>query len=343
MNMVKIILIVFLFLAMLACEEVVNESEVYYDEVENLALINSDGTDFHVIGKSYGYREKYFVNNDSQILIKTYKAFVLMNLDGSIVKRIPIDMEMRRSCISHDRSTIAFVGTNSEGQEIYLMKYDGTNLRKITHSPTVQKRFPSFSFDDKRIVYATRDKRFPTIEIVDIATGEVSLIRRDTIPTYKSIVPHWYLCFSRDDKYVFYIYEYWDNSRYREDLRAIYLENRNLKILEKNVSILGNIVVSTSSNKIIFMSADPLLHLFVLDYDSMNKIDLGEAPVGTLIDISDDGSKIVYGNESSYYDDEIVKINIDGTGRKILSEGGWPVFSSDASKVLFLKHEFVVL
>jgi len=62
-----------------------------------------------------------------------------------------------------------------------------------------------------------------------------------------------------------------------------------------------------------------------------------------VIDISDDGSKIVYGNESSYYDDEIVKINIDGTGRKILSEGGWPVFSSDASKVLFLKHELVVL
>ena len=90
------------------------------------------------------------------------------------------------------------------------------------------------------------------------------------------------------------------------------------------------------------MGSNPL-HIFASDYNGLNKNDLGETPIGTLINISENDTKIVFGNKNSYYDDNIIIMNLDGSDKKTLSEGGSPVLSTDGTKVLFIKKELRIL
>lgn len=344
MNLNKYSRLLFLSFFLIFSCETPTEEEVYYEDIYNLVLIDADGINKKIFADQYyGYVEKYFVNNDSQILIKRYDDFVLMNIDDSLVKNISLGLEMRRSCISHDRSKVAFIGTVNSEQEIYLMHYDGRNLHSITSTPNLQKRFPEFSHDGNLLVYATIQNNTPSIEVVDISSGLVTSIIKDTVDSKKSIIPFWYPCFSRNDELIFFIYEYWNSEKsvYQTALCSIDLTGNNFKIVENDVSRLGNIKTSSKSEKLFYVAGSNPLHLFVSDYNGLNKIDLGETPINTLINIARNDTKIVFGNESSYYEDDVVVMNLDGSVRKILSKGGSPVLSTDGTKVLFVKMEYL--
>ncbi len=320
-----------------------------YKEIQNLCIINSDGSSYSVIAQEYyATTEKYLVNNDSQILLAGYEEFILMNIDGSNIIQIPVSMDLLNTCISHDRSKIAFIGQKNSEQDIFIMDWNGSNLKKVTNTPSVAKRNPSFSFDGSKIVYiliySSQTQILPSLEIVDIISDETKVVLEDTNHASKSSSPYWYPCFGKDNDIIFYIYEYWSYEKniYEDALYSINVSGINNKIVENDVSRLGNIATTSHSQKIVFLGSGDPIHIFITDYNGLNKIDLGITPIGTFINISDDGTKIVYGNEQATYDDNIVIINSDGTDRKILIKGGSPVFSSDASRVLFIKKEIIV-
>ena len=337
--------LIFLFLTISLIISCSSPTEVDYEELYNLVLIDSDGNNKKILAdRYYGYVEKYFMNNNSQILLKRCDDFVLLNIDGTLEKRIPIEMEMRRSCISHDHSKVAFIGTLNSEQEIYLMDYNGNNLRTITSSPNLQKRCPVFSYDGNCIAYVTQDN-LASIEILNISTGQVKNITQKLNDNKRSFMPFWYPIFSNDDKLIFFIYEYWntDKSVFHRDLCSIDTSGNNFNIVENDVSRLGNILSSSKSEKLFYVMGSNPLHIFASDYNGLNKNDLGETPIGTLINISENDTKIVFGNKNSYYDDNIIIMNLDGSDKKTLSEGGSPVLSTDGTKVLFIKKELRIL
>ncbi len=334
------IIISILFLAF-SCSNLLQQE--YLEEVNNLVIINADGSNKRVlINEHYGSTEKYFVNNDSQILVKRYDDFVLLNLDGSVAKNIPTRMQMRRSCVSFDRSKVAFIGTDKDNkQELYLMDYDGDNLGAITATPNRQKRFPNFSRDGNRLLYTTMGEGSGAINIVDVSSGQVTILVQDSGSGRRSAIPYWSPIFSNDDASVFFIYDYWNDERagYQKALCSIDTSGSDLKVVENDVSGLGNIRTASNYDKIFFVGYGSSLHLFTSDYDGLNKSDLGETPLNTFIDLSLNDEKLVFGPEESNEAD-IVIVNIDGSGKTILSEGVSPTISTDGSKVLFVKKAY---
>ncbi len=92
---------------------------------------------------------------------------------------------------------LAFIANVDDNWDLFVMDEKGKHVKQLTHTPFDEKQ-PSWSHDGKRIVYATTEG---TVNIVDLATGNVKIILDSTGPG-KSEEP----VFSPDSNNILYVY-----------------------------------------------------------------------------------------------------------------------------------------
>ena len=72
-------------------------------------------------------------------------------------------------------SKIAFIATRSGKKEVYVVDYDGSNARQMTHDGVISVH-PSISADSRRIAYTGYQSGYPDVYVIDLATGARSKI-----------------------------------------------------------------------------------------------------------------------------------------------------------------------
>lgn len=75
-------------------------------------------------------------------------------------------------------SQICFSGGTTGDKEIYVVDYDGANLKQVTAHSSVSI-LPQFSPDGNRIAYLSFKDRFPFLYILDLTTGKSAPLSRD--------------------------------------------------------------------------------------------------------------------------------------------------------------------
>ena len=79
------------------------------------------------------------------------------------------------------QTKIAFISNRSGKKELYVMDYDGFNVRQITTDASISAR-PRWSADRNRIVYMSYKSRWPDEYVVDLASG-----RRTRVANYPGL------------------------------------------------------------------------------------------------------------------------------------------------------------
>jgi len=342
-KLIVVITLVFVFICS-SCD-LFNEPYSETLDVWNFCLIDSDGSNYKVLGELERYTSKYFVNEDSQILfidrfdIHGYELR-LMDIDGSNIQIINTDLNIGSNSISPNHSKIAFIGSNGSSSDIYIMDYDGSNLQKVTNSDISLAGISSFSNDGQYIVFNSSGSE---IQYIEILTGNVFTVLTDYYISNATEVIYRYPKFGKDDNIVFYIFGYrnTDDNSLVTALCSANLGEHNVKIIENDIARYSRFVVSPASEQIAFGSSDNIKHLNITDYNGLNKHDFGEMASTILIDISADGSKLVYGSEDLEYNNDISIINMSDLTKTVIAEGSSPVISADGSKVCFVRKEVI--
>src|ERR1051326_1576710 len=79
------------------------------------------------------------------------------------------------------QTKIAFISNRSGKKELYVMDYDGYNVRQITTDGSISAR-PRWSADRNRIVYLSYKSRWPDVYVIDLASG-----RRTRVANYPGL------------------------------------------------------------------------------------------------------------------------------------------------------------
>jgi len=75
-------------------------------------------------------------------------------------------------------SQICFSGFTSTNKEIYVVDYDGANLKRVTeHNST--SILPQFSPEGNRIAYLSFKDRFPFLYVLDLTSGRSTVLSKD--------------------------------------------------------------------------------------------------------------------------------------------------------------------
>ncbi|HET9809067.1 MAG TPA: LpqB family beta-propeller domain-containing protein, partial [Candidatus Limnocylindria bacterium] len=100
------------------------------------------------------------------------------------VDRMSVDLD---PAWSPDGEWIAFQGDEGAARGIWLVRPDGTGLRRLTDSTMSPASSPAWSPDGKRLAYVTRD----SIRIVYVADGTTRALRLDSLDRGPIRTPVW--------------------------------------------------------------------------------------------------------------------------------------------------------
>jgi len=115
------------------------------DEQNALMVVNADGTDPRVLtGRTVSLASRWSPDGKT-ILTESGGSLLLVPVDGAPVSAIRINggsaVKASRGAWSPDGTWIVFSRLTSTGEDIYIMRSDGTNLHQITHTPGVDEEF----------------------------------------------------------------------------------------------------------------------------------------------------------------------------------------------------------
>jgi Tol biopolymer transport system component len=220
-------------------------------------------------------------------------------------------------------------GTRSD---IYSMRPDGTDVRRLTEY-NGDDRFPSFSYDGKRIAYVSTRSNFEIYVMDADGTNETRLTNNTSSDLDPSFSPD-------GSKIVF--------SSNRDGNSEIYVmdaDGTNQTRLTSNTVGDGNPAFSPDGRKIVFNSARDgafVTEIYVMDVDGSNQTRLTfHALAAFAPSFSFDGTKITYalGRAGRAQDSEIFVMNANGSNPVRLTtnttEDSNPVFSTDGSQIFF--------
>jgi TolB protein len=119
---------------------------IHVDEEQNtLMVVNADGRDPRVLtDRKVGLASRWSPDGKT-ILTEANGSLLLAPVDGSQPSAIKIDADApvtaTRGAWSPDGTWIVFSRVTSTGEDIYVMRADGTNLRQITDTPGQDEEF----------------------------------------------------------------------------------------------------------------------------------------------------------------------------------------------------------
>lgn len=212
-----------LLLTLSNCSNPVDDWPNWSEESHPLCMMNSDGSGYQVIQDNITVSCMAIDNSKSQLMVLDGNEMRFLNYEGEITHEYEIGLEgITDPVFSADQRALLCMASdkNAKNKDLYLIQTDGSGLRKLTDSPNVTERYPSFSHQGDRIVYATLsvpDYKFSTIEIMDLASGDTTVMHsfENHLEPHISYNPFWYPVFSFDDKRVLF---YWHKRNSRTGL-----------------------------------------------------------------------------------------------------------------------------
>ncbi len=208
---------------------------------------------------------------------------------------------------------------NKSGDGIWSINTDGTELKKIT-SISIGDVLPSLSPDGTQISFASGD-----IYIVDI--DGTNLRNLTNTPNVQEGYPY----FSSDGNQIVYTTK-------QDSTNSIYIMEADggnktevLSTATTRYFLYRYPIFNSSGDTIFYKYRGQPRGLYSINTDGTNNTLLYEGYAGdTFPSISADGTKIVF-----YVSNDIFIMTGDGTNITRLAEGGWPMISSDGSKIVF--------
>lgn len=211
--------------------------------------------------------------------------------------------------------------------QIYIMERDGTNNIKISQNPDGNMR-PQFNHDGSRVIYYHSTIYTATLYSVNIDGTDHKKLQVSNLNTQKSYSVHPSenkIIFSSNLNWVFNVYEYSIS-----DSSSIKLTNEG----EYN----ANPVYSNSGAQFAFESrnSDGHINIFIMNTDGSGRHNLtSNFNTATTPVWSPDDLKILF-RSGNIDNEEQYKINVDGSGLKIITNNGYiPSWSPDMSRISY--------
>jgi TolB protein len=115
------------------------------EEHNTLMVVNADGSDPRVLtDRKVGLASRWSPDG-KMILTESGGSLLLAPVDGAQPSPIRVDagsaVKATRGGWSPDGTWIVFSRVTSTGEDIYIMRKDGTNLHQITDTPGVDEEF----------------------------------------------------------------------------------------------------------------------------------------------------------------------------------------------------------
>lgn len=341
-----------LLLTLSNCSNPVDDWPNRPEESYPLCMMNSDGSDYQVIQNNITVSCMAIDNAKAQIMVLDGNEMKFFNYEGDITHEYDINLDgITDPVFSFNQKFLLCMASdkNSKNKDLYLIPTDGSDLRKLTDSPNVAERYPSFSHQGDKIVYTTLsvpDYKFSTIEIMELAGGDTTVMHsfENHLEPHVSYNPFWYPVFSFDDRKVLF---YWQRRNNRTGLRytefhAIHVDNREMTLLDGSASFTGAIVTSAISDYALYMHLNSKSHLNLANSNGQffwqpTLMD----NYNTIYCFSPTENKFVYAKKArtNFSGDYVYLGDIEKKCLDKLRLGGHPVYSPDGKKILFVGYE----
>ncbi len=226
------------------------------------------------------------------------------------------------------RTRIAFISNQSGAKELYLIDYDGENVRQLTRDKSIALS-PAWSADGSRIAFVSYRRGDPDLYQISLSTGEITVISGRPGP---DMAP----AFSRDGRRLAFSMTIDGNT----ELHVAGSDGKNPRRITNNPGIDTSPTWSPTGDYVCYTSdRSGRPNLYVADADGTNLRRLTfEGSWNDSPDWSPDGSRIVYVSQMGR-DFKIWMIRVDGAEARALTGGPGsdenPKWSPDGRKILF--------
>ena len=247
--------------------------------------------------------------------------------------------QSRDGAFSPDGSTIVYVSRVGEHTQVFKMNRDGSNKKQITKGGT-SKYYPFFSPDAKKLVFMSVEDGKTRICTINVDGSQYGCV---TGLEHEFADPDW----STDGKRIIHYSDIDGNN----EIYTMDPDGGNRKRLTNHPASDQTPSYSPDGKHIVFVSdRDGNAEIYVMRSDGSNVRRLTFDPRTDRVPRwSPDGKKIIwYSREpsdvvgsgaSSWKGAEIYEINVDGTGRKQITQNltrdHGPVYSPDGKSILF--------
>jgi len=319
----------------------------------SLCVINSDGSNFQEFGENYSSQYLFLVQNDEKlILLNNDKLRIIDFASLNTINEIPLNFySIIHADISQDYKYLVLSATTNTNMDIYLLNLTDFEITNLTNSPDQIENHPSFSHNNKIILYTTSPTQSvygnQTISTYDLVKKQSDVILQK--PNHTDI---WnifnYPKFDLLDSNIYYI-KHSLNQGIFDSLFEFSIKHSSYKLLYSNLSHLGPMKISNNAGRAIFITNDypnQLISLDLINYQANSitalpewgfdySISNGTTDVAYVITICK--NKLDNQTVNKYTDYELWIANTNGSNKKFLSNGIKPTFTSDGSKIIFYK------
>ena len=232
--------------------------EQIFEELETIEHSSSkvDYRSWRQVGAQWLIKTEYALTEKGKGQIFTFRLYDAVSKRFLLGKRYKASRELLRKTIHRfadevvmqltgkrgiAETRIAFLNQEKSGKEIYLIDFDGYNLRRLTHDNTVNLS-PAWSPDAKWIIYTSYAARNPDLIMIDVNGEKKQTLHRlpglNTAAAWSPDMQKIALVLSRDQNSEIYI------------LRS----DRELKRLTRHFNIDTSPTWSPDGKKIAFTS-----------------------------------------------------------------------------------------
>ena len=232
--------------------------EQIFEELETIEHSSSkvDYRSWRQVGAQWLIKTEYALTEKGKGQIFTFRLYDAVSKRFLLGKRYKASRELLRKTIHRfadevvmqltgkrgiAETKIAFLNQEKSGKEIYLIDFDGYNLRRLTHDNTVNLS-PAWSPDAKWIIYTSYAARNPDLIMIDVNGEKKQTLHRlpglNTAAAWSPDMQKIALVLSRDQNSEIYI------------LRS----DRELKRLTRHFNIDTSPTWSPDGKKIAFTS-----------------------------------------------------------------------------------------
>mgnify|MGYP001602814550 FL=1 len=327
-------------------------SKPVFEELERMERSGSeiDYRSWRQVGAQWVIKTEYRMISKGRGQVFTFRLYDAINKRFMLGKRYKASPQLLRKVLHRfademvlqltgkrgiAETQIAFLAQEDGGKEVYLIDFDGYNLKKLTRDNTVNLS-PAWSPDGKWIVYTSYAARNPDLVMINTA-GE----KRQTLNRFAGLnaAPAW----SPDMQKIAFVLS-------RDQNSEIYLlkKNRKLQRLTRHYNIDTSPTWSPDGKKIAFTSdrsGTGAPQIYIMDAEKgdssrVNRISFGSS-YNDNPSWSPNGDKIAYTSlvgrkfQISIYDLETHKSQIVTTGTGSAEKPSW---SPDGRFIVYRKQ-----
>jgi TolB protein len=199
--------------------------ELVFEELDKMERSSSkvDYRSWHQVGAQWLIKTEYSEMAKGKGQVLTFRLYDAVNKRFLLGKRYKSSRDLLRKTIHRfadevvmqltgkrgiSQTQIVFLNQESAGKEIYLIDFDGHNLRRVTHDHTVNLS-PTWSPDAKWIIYTSYAANNPDLIMIDTSGQQRQTLHRlpglNAAPAWSPDMQRIALVLSRDQNSEVYI------------------------------------------------------------------------------------------------------------------------------------------